>query len=102
MQSVQSGRGPDKAGGAASVEARTGEAYWRKTSRLMWTMLAIWLVFSFVIHAFAPALNAVRFLGFPLGFYMAAQGSLIVFVVMLFWFAHRQNRIDEEFGVSED
>jgi putative solute:sodium symporter small subunit len=41
-------------------------------------------------------------LGFPLGFYMAAQGSLIVFVVLIFWFAHRQNRIDAEFGVAED
>ena len=33
---------------------------------------------------------------------MAAQGSLIVFVVLIFWFAHRQNQIDEEFGVAED
>ena len=42
------------------------------------------------------------FLGFPLGFYMAAQGSLIVFVVMLFMFAKQQNRIDREFGYAEE
>jgi putative solute:sodium symporter small subunit len=41
-------------------------------------------------------------LGFPLGFYMAAQGSLIVFVVMLFMFAKQQDNIDREFGVAED
>jgi putative solute:sodium symporter small subunit len=55
-----------------------------------------------VIHLFAPSLNAIHIFGFPLGFYMAAQGSLIVFVVQLFWFAKRQNQIDEEFGVQED
>jgi putative solute:sodium symporter small subunit len=55
-----------------------------------------------VVHIFAPSLNGIRILGFPLGFYMAAQGSLIVFVVALFWFGKRQNEIDEEFGVQED
>ncbi|MDH3738927.1 MAG: DUF4212 domain-containing protein, partial [Alphaproteobacteria bacterium] len=48
------------------------------------------------------ALNAINFLGFPLGFYMAAQGSLIIFVLLIFFLAHRQNKIDEEFGVAED
>ena len=47
-------------------------------------------------------LNPIHVCGFPLGFYFAAQGSLIVFVVGLFWFAWRQNKIDEEFGVQED
>jgi putative solute:sodium symporter small subunit len=87
---------------SAAVDRATGEAYWRKTSGLMWTMLAIWAFFSFGIHIFAPSLNPIHILGFPLGFYMAAQGSLIVFVVSLFWFAKRQNQIDEEFGVQED
>jgi putative solute:sodium symporter small subunit len=50
---------------------------------------------------FAPSLNKVVILGFPLGFYMAAQGSLIAFVIMLFWFARRQNQIDEEHGMAE-
>jgi putative solute:sodium symporter small subunit len=68
----------------------------------MLLVLGIWFVFSFVVHIFAPSLNSIRILGFPLGFYMAAQGSLIVFVVALFWFGKRQNQIDEEFGVQED
>lgn len=76
--------------------------YWNRTSSLMWTMLAIWFIASFVIHFFAPSLNGISFLGFPLGFYMAAQGSLIIFVVAIFWYASRQNSIDEEFGVAED
>jgi putative solute:sodium symporter small subunit len=78
------------------------KAYWARTSSLMWTMLAIWFFFGFVVHFFAPQLNNIRIIGFPLGFYMAAQGSLIAFVVSLFWFASKQNSIDEEFGVAED
>lgn len=78
------------------------QSYWRKTSTLMWTILAIWFFFSFVIHFFAPTLNGIRIFGFPLGFYFAAQGSLIAFVILCFWNASAQNRIDDEFGVSED
>jgi putative solute:sodium symporter small subunit len=53
---------------------------------------------------FVKPLNkiVIPILDFPLGFYMAAQGSLIVFVVMLFVFAKQQNKIDREYGVAED
>jgi putative solute:sodium symporter small subunit len=68
----------------------------------MWLMLFLWLFFSFVIHFYARELNSIVFFGFPLGFYMAAQGSLIAFVVMLFVFAWRQDKIDREEGVAED
>jgi putative solute:sodium symporter small subunit len=77
-------------------------AYWGKTRALTFIVLFIWAVFSFFVHMFAPQLNDIKILGFPLGFYMAAQGSLIVFVLILFWFASAQNRIDREFGVAED
>jgi putative solute:sodium symporter small subunit len=86
----------------AATDRANGEAYWKKTSGLMWTMLAIWAFAGFGVHFFAPLINPIHILGFPLGFYMAAQGSLIIFVVGLFWFAKRQNEIDEEFGVQED
>ena len=76
--------------------------YWARTSRLMWIIMILWFIFSFGIHFFTVQLNEFRFLGFPLGFYMAAQGSLIAFVVLCFWNAYAQNKIDEEFGVAED
>jgi putative solute:sodium symporter small subunit len=79
----------------------TAEEHWRRTRALMWTTLAIWFFFGFVIHFFAVPLNQIVILGFPLGFYMAAQGSLVGFVVLIFWFAYRQNRIDEDCGVDE-
>ena len=78
------------------------EAHWTKRRNLMWVTLAVWAIFSFFIHFFVTAMNNIVFLGFPRGFYMAAQGSLIVFVVLIFWFSARQNAIDEEFGVAED
>ena len=86
----------------AQLTPEQRDAYWRKTSRLMWTIMVLWFVFSFGVHLFAVQLNRVEFLNFPLGFYMAAQGSLIAFVVLCFWNAYAQNKIDQEFGVSED
>jgi putative solute:sodium symporter small subunit len=80
------------------------EAHWRKTTNLMLIHLGIWVFFGYIIHMFVKPLNTIviPILDFPLGFYMAAQGSLIVFVVQLFLFAKQQNRIDREFGVAED
>jgi len=76
--------------------------HWKKTSRLMWTLMFWWFVFSFGVHMFAVQLNSITILGFPIGFYMAAQGSLIAFVVLCVWNAKSQNRLDEEYGVAED
>ncbi len=77
------------------------ERHWKRTSHLMWLMMFLWAFFSFFIHMFVKDLNTIVILGFPLGFYMAAQGSLIAFVVMLFFFAKRQDTIDREEGVGE-
>lgn len=80
------------------------EAHWEATRNLMFKHLGVWLFFGYIIHFFVVPLNAIKIpiLGFPLGFYMAAQGSLIAFVVQLFLFAKQQDRIDREFGVAED
>jgi putative solute:sodium symporter small subunit len=84
------------------MENGSADRYWSRTSALMWTMFGLWVFFSFIIHFFVNQLNSIVILGFPLGFYMAAQGSLIAFVVMLFIFAKRQDAIDREEGVAED
>ncbi len=84
------------------MSASSGDRYWSRTSTLMWIMFILWVFFSFIVHFFVDKLNTISFLGFPLGFYMAAQGSLIAFVVMLFLFAKRQDTIDREEGMAED
>ena len=77
------------------------ERHWEKTKGLMIMTLAIWFVFSIVIFMFGEGLNNSSFLGYPLAYYMCAQGSIIIFVVLIFWFANRQEKIDEEFGFAE-
>ncbi len=86
----------------SDVTPEVRAAHWTKTKNLTISVLVLWFIFSLAVHWFADALNAISFLGFPLGFYMAAQGSLIIFVVLIFYLAHRQNKIDEEFGVAEE
>ncbi len=76
--------------------------HWEKTRNLTFVVLAIWFFFSFVVHWFANTLNGMSFLGFPLGYYMAVQGSLAIFVVLIFFQNWRQDKIDDEFGVGED
>ena len=75
--------------------------HWQRTRNLTFATLGIWFFFSFFIHWFGAALNAFTFMGFPLGFYMAAQGSPIAFVVLIFWSVRRQEKIDDECGVAE-
>lgn len=76
--------------------------HWERTKRLMIITLVIWFIFSFVVHWFADALNSMSFIGFPLGFYMAAQGSEVIFVILIFWFARTQHKIDQETGFAEE
>lgn len=80
------------------------EAHWEATRNLMFKHLGVWLFFGYIIHFFVVPLNAIKIpiLNFPLGFYMAAQGSLIVFVVMLFMFAKQQDKIDRDHGFAEE
>lgn len=85
-----------------STEVSQTTVHWARTRRLMWIHLGVWFIFSFVVHWFAPQLNKITMFGWPLGFYMAAQGSLIVFVVQLFLFAKQQDRIDRECGMAEE
>ena len=75
--------------------------YWRKNLFITAILLAIWFVVTFVEGWYARELNNISFLGFPLGFYMSAQGSLIVYVVLIWTYAIYMNRLDREYGVHE-
>jgi putative solute:sodium symporter small subunit len=76
--------------------------YWRKTLGITAILLAVWFVASFGVVYWAADLDRITFLGFPLGFYMAAQGSLIVYVVSVWVYARYMNRLDKQHGVAED
>ena len=84
-----------------SNEAAGSSSHWEKSKSLLYITLAIWAIFSFVVHWFGDALNGEAG-SFPLGYYMAGQGSQIAFVILVFWFVTRQNKLDVEHGVSEE
>lgn len=75
---------------------------WLKTSLLMWGVLAGIALLALLLPLYASALNLLSFLGFPLGFYMAAQGSLIGIAGLAFLFAHCQDRIEAKAARHED
>ncbi len=77
------------------------ERHWEKTKGHMLMTLALWFFFSIVIFLFGAEINSMSFLGYPLAYYMTAQGSPLAFVVIIFWFANKQEKIDEEFGFGE-
>ena len=74
--------------------------YWRRNVVLTSTLLFVWFVATFVVEYFARELNAITFI-VPLGFYMSAQGSLIIYVLIIFFYAKYMNNLDQEYGVHE-
>ena len=75
--------------------------HWERSKNHMLITVVIWFFFSTVIFMFGSEINSASFLGYPLAYYMTAQGSLLAFVLLIFWFANRQEKIDEECGFSE-
>ena len=77
--------------------------YWSANIRLMLMLLAIWFVVSFGAGIlFVHPLNALSIGGFPLGFWFAQQGSIFVFVALIFYYAHQMKIIERRFGVDDD
>ncbi len=77
------------------------QEYWRKNLVITAILMFIWFVVTFVEGWYARELNAFSFLGFPLGFYMSAQGSLAVYVVLIWIYARYMNKLDVEYDVQE-
>ena len=76
------------------------QQHWVKTRNLTWVVLVIWFVFAFVVPWNAAALDKMSFIGFPLGYYFCVQGSLIIFVALIFFQNWKQDKIDDEAGLS--
>jgi putative solute:sodium symporter small subunit len=78
-------------------------AYWNATLKLLAKILVIWFLVSFGAGIlFAPALNSIHLGGYPLGFWFAQQGSMYVFIALIFWYAKKMGDLDREFDVHED
>lgn len=75
--------------------------YWRKNLVITAILLGVWFIVTFVEGWYARELNGITFLGFPLGFYMSAQGSLVIYVVIIGIYAMFMKKLDKEYGVDE-
>ena len=80
----------------------TTNAYWQANLRIIWVCLAIWALVSFGFGIILrPLLSGIRVGGTDLGFWFAQQGSILIFIILIFWYAVRMNRLDREYGVQE-
>ncbi|MCD0177485.1 MULTISPECIES: DUF4212 domain-containing protein [unclassified Deinococcus] len=78
------------------------QAYWRATIRLILTLLAVWFVVAYLMGiVFAPALNSVRIGEAPLGFWIAHNGAIYVFIALIVIYATRMRALDRQYGVEE-
>jgi putative solute:sodium symporter small subunit len=77
------------------------QAYWSKNLRLTAILLAIWFVATYVVGFFARDLN-FTFFGWPFSFWMGAQGSLVIYVAIIWFYARYMNNLDHEYGVAEE
>jgi putative solute:sodium symporter small subunit len=84
-------------------EQKSRQDYWKANLRLMAFCLSIWFVVSYLFGIIlVDQLNAISLGGYQLGFWFAQQGSIYVFVVLIFFYAWRMNKLDRQFDVHED
>ncbi len=85
------------------MENGNNDAYWKATLRLLTKVLIVWFIVSYGAGIlFAPLLNNFHLGGYPLGFWFAQQGSIYIFVALIFYYARKMGQIDRQFGVHED
>jgi putative solute:sodium symporter small subunit len=82
-------------------QSQRHEEYWRKNLVVTAILLGIWFIATFIVGWNARALNEITIFGFPLGFYMSAQGSLIIYVVIIGVYALYMKKLDKEYNVDE-
>lgn len=84
------------------MDEKTRREYWRRNLRLMTVLLVIWALAGFGAGVFfADALNNIEIGGFPLGFWMAQQGSILVFLAIIGIYVWRMDKLDKEYGIDE-
>jgi putative solute:sodium symporter small subunit len=75
--------------------------YWRKNLTVTAILLAIWFVITFVVGWYAEPLASIVIFGWPLPFYIGAQGSIIVYILIIWYYASHMAKLDKQYGVAE-
>lgn len=85
------------------MSEKTADGYWRENIKLVLICLVIWFTVSFGFGVLlVEPLNKIQLGGYKLGFWFAQQGSIYVFVALIFFYAFKMNRLDREYDVHED
>jgi putative solute:sodium symporter small subunit len=74
--------------------------YWQKNLRITGILLGVWFFITFVLGYFARELS-FNFFGWPFAFWVGAQGALVVYVAIIWFYGRYMNKLDEQFGVQE-
>ncbi len=83
-------------------DRQSSNAYWRANVRIIWICIAIWALVSYGFGIILrPLVSGINIGGSDLGFWFAQQGSILIFIGLIFWYAKRMNSIDREHGVDE-
>ncbi len=84
------------------TQNKSPKEYWKRNLRILAMLLIIWFIVSygFGILLVEP-LNLIRIGGFQLGFWFAQQGSIYVFIALIFYYVYAMNKLDKEFDVDE-
>jgi putative solute:sodium symporter small subunit len=79
----------------------TQRHYWQKNLRITTILMIIWFVVTYVAGYFARDLN-FTFFGWPFSFWVGAQGALVIYVLIIWYYERTMNRLDQEHGVAEE
>ncbi|MCK6413311.1 MAG: DUF4212 domain-containing protein [Azonexus sp.] len=78
------------------------DAYWRQTRLLTLLLLGLWILITFVLAWFAQEINRIVVFGFPLGFYMDAQGVLALYLAIIWYYNRRMAQLDRHHGIDDE
>jgi putative solute:sodium symporter small subunit len=87
----------------AQNHSHDAQGYWKATLGLLTKIIIVWFLVSFGAGIlFVEALNSIKLGGYPLGFWFAQQGSMYIFIALIWWYKSAMGKIDQEFDVHED
>ena len=102
MTQAEQERQSNREGPKDMSDRQSSNAYWQANLRIIYVCLAIWALVSYGFGIILrPLLSGIPVGGTDLGFWFAQQGSILVFIVLIFWYAARMNKLDAEYGVDE-
>lgn len=87
--------------GYRAVTQSDADAHWKENVRLVSWLLFVWFVVTWVVALLANQLNSISILGFPMGYTFGSMFALIIYTVMIFYYAQRMDKIDEKYGMKE-